>query len=164
MIPPGFIAGCYFDPISTDRPNQYLPHMNMRQTPMAYSPQTNYLYAVGCVNPAWMKRATTGWEFIQPTRLPGQKQYGVLATVRDSGPGLNPDSLERLFDPFFTTKPGGLGMGLSICRSIVEAHGGRVWASRPAGPGATAPTRRPCLATCRRTVWTKACTACLEAV
>ncbi len=81
MIPPGFIAGCYFDPISTDRPNQYLPHMNMRQTPMAYSPQTNYLYAVACVNPAWMKRANTGWEFIQPTRLPGQKQYGVLAAL-----------------------------------------------------------------------------------
>jgi len=81
MIPPGFIAGCYFDPISTDRPNQYLPHMNMRQTPMAYSPQTNYLYAVACVNPAWMKRANTGWEFIQPTRLPGQKQYGVLAAI-----------------------------------------------------------------------------------
>jgi hypothetical protein len=55
--------------------------MNMRQTPMAYSPQTNYLYAVGCVNPAWMKRANTGWEFIQPTRLPGQKQYGVLAAI-----------------------------------------------------------------------------------
>jgi quinohemoprotein ethanol dehydrogenase len=81
MIPPGFIAGCYFDPISTERPNQYLPHMNMRQTPMAYSPQTNYLYAVACVNPAWMKRANTGWEFIQPTRLPGQKQYGVLAAI-----------------------------------------------------------------------------------
>jgi quinohemoprotein ethanol dehydrogenase len=81
MIPPGFIAGCYFDPISTERPNQYLPHMNMRQTPMAYSPQTNELYAVACVNPAWMKRANTGWEFIQPTRLPGQKQYGVLAAL-----------------------------------------------------------------------------------
>jgi quinohemoprotein ethanol dehydrogenase len=81
MIPPGFIAGCYFDPISTDRPNQYLPHMNMRQTPMAYSPLTDYLYATGCVNPAWMKRGTTGWEFIQPTRLPGQKQYGVLAAI-----------------------------------------------------------------------------------
>jgi len=81
MIPPGFIAGCYFDPISTDRPNQFLPHMNMRQTPMAYSPQTNYLYAVACVNPAWMKRASTGWEFIQPTRLPGQTQYGILAAI-----------------------------------------------------------------------------------
>jgi quinohemoprotein ethanol dehydrogenase len=81
MIPPGFIAGCYFDPISTDRPNQYLPHMNMRQTPMAYSPQTNYLYAVACVNPAWMQRASTGWEFVRPTRLPGQKQYGVLAAI-----------------------------------------------------------------------------------
>ncbi len=75
MIPAGFIAGCYFDPITVDAPNLYLPHMNMRQTPMAYSPQTQYLYAVGCVNPAWMRRAPTGWEFIQPVRLPGQSQY-----------------------------------------------------------------------------------------
>jgi signal transduction histidine kinase len=61
----------------------------------------------------------------------------VLLTVQDSGPELNPESFDRLFDPFYTTKPGGMGMGLSICRSIVEAHGGRVWASRTAGPGVT---------------------------
>ena len=60
---------------------------------------------------------------------------GVLVAVRDSGPGLNPESFARLFDAFYTTKPGGMGMGLSICRSIVEAHGGRIWASRTAGPG-----------------------------
>ena len=62
---------------------------------------------------------------------------GVLVAVQDSGPGLNPESFDRLFDPFYTTKPGGMGMGLSICRSIVEAHGGRIWASRTAGPGVT---------------------------
>jgi len=62
---------------------------------------------------------------------------GVLVAVRDSGPGLNPESFARLFDAFYTTKPGGMGMGLSICRSIVEAHGGRIWASRTAGPGTT---------------------------
>jgi len=62
---------------------------------------------------------------------------GVLVAVRDSGPGLNPESFERLFDPFYTTKPGGMGMGLSICRSIVEAHGGRIWASGTASPGTT---------------------------
>ena len=53
----------------------------------------------------------------------------VLVTVRDSGPGLAPDSLERPFEAFYTTKPNGLGMGLSICRSIVEAHQGRLWAT-----------------------------------
>jgi PAS domain S-box-containing protein len=54
---------------------------------------------------------------------------GVLVAVRDTGPGFVPGSLGHIFDTFYTTKPGGLGMGLSICRSIIEAHGGRLWAS-----------------------------------
>jgi signal transduction histidine kinase len=53
----------------------------------------------------------------------------VLVAVQDSGPGLRPESLDRVFDAFYTTKSGGMGMGLSICRSIIEAHGGRVWAT-----------------------------------
>jgi signal transduction histidine kinase len=48
--------------------------------------------------------------------------------VRDSGPGIDPSHLERVFDAFYTTKSSGMGMGLSICRSIIAAHGGRLWA------------------------------------
>jgi PAS domain S-box-containing protein len=62
---------------------------------------------------------------------------GVLVAVQDSGPGLSRESLERLFEPFYTTKPGGMGMGLSICRSIIKAHGGRVWAAANVTQGAT---------------------------
>jgi C4-dicarboxylate-specific signal transduction histidine kinase len=61
---------------------------------------------------------------------------GVLVAVQDSGPGVSPESLEHLFDAFYTNKPGGLGLGLSICRSIVEAHGGRLWASASVPRGA----------------------------
>jgi PAS domain S-box-containing protein len=61
---------------------------------------------------------------------------GVLVTVRDSGPGLDPADVERVFQAFYTTKPKGMGMGLAICRSMVEAHGGRMWASANESRGA----------------------------
>jgi signal transduction histidine kinase len=54
---------------------------------------------------------------------------GVRVAVRDTGPGLDPTSVGRIFEAFYTTKPQGMGMGLAICRSIVEEHGGRLWAS-----------------------------------
>ena len=53
---------------------------------------------------------------------------GVLVAVRDSGPGIDPQHIERVFEAFYTTKSSGVGMGLSICRSIIDAHGGRLWA------------------------------------
>ncbi|MBN3759289.1 AAA family ATPase [Burkholderia sp. Ac-20365] len=60
----------------------------------------------------------------------------VLVTVRDSGPGFGPDDVEEAFAPFYTTKPTGLGMGLAICRSIIEGHRGRLWASANVPRGA----------------------------
>jgi signal transduction histidine kinase len=60
----------------------------------------------------------------------------VRVAVQDSGGGLDPAAAERIFEPFFTTKPSGMGMGLSICRSIIDGHGGRLWASSAPAQGA----------------------------
>jgi len=59
----------------------------------------------------------------------------VQVTVQDSGPGIDPDAIGKMFDPFYTTKPDGMGMGLSICRSILQNHGGRLWAAANEVPG-----------------------------
>ena len=61
----------------------------------------------------------------------------ILVAVEDSGTGFELQNLDRLFSAFFTTKPNGMGIGLSICRSIVEAHGGEIWATRNSGAGST---------------------------
>jgi signal transduction histidine kinase len=62
---------------------------------------------------------------------------GVKLAVRDSGMGVDPRAIEKLFEPFYTTKAHGMGVGLSICRSIIESHAGRLWAMANDGPGAT---------------------------
>ena len=67
----------------------------------------------------------------------GEDGPGVLVGVQDAGVGAAVHDLEKLFDPFFTTKRDGLGMGLSIGRSIAQAHGGRLWARRNADYGLT---------------------------
>src|SRR5262249_26536045 len=70
---------------------------------------------------------------IRTLQTPG----GAEVTVSDTGPGVSPEVAARLFEPFFTTKHDGLGLGLSISRSIVEAHDGRLWAATEAPGGAT---------------------------
>ena len=60
----------------------------------------------------------------------------LLVSIADTGPGIDAEHANRLFAPFFTTKPQGIGMGLPICRSIVEAHGGRLWAENNVSGGA----------------------------
>jgi C4-dicarboxylate-specific signal transduction histidine kinase len=70
-------------------------------------------------------------------RTQSEDANGVRLTVRDAGVGIEPQNLDKLFDAFYTTKPGGMGVGLSVSRSIVEGHHGRLWAERNDGPGAT---------------------------
>jgi PAS domain S-box-containing protein len=70
-------------------------------------------------------------------REPGVGKAAALVSVRDAGIGLKPEEMDRLFDAFYTTKPHGMGMGLAISRSIIEAHDGRLWAEPNQGPGAT---------------------------
>jgi signal transduction histidine kinase len=70
-------------------------------------------------------------------RTDPERDLGVRVTVRDAGVGLDRQSLDKLFDAFYTTKPGGMGIGLSVSRSIIESHHGRLWAEPNDGPGAT---------------------------
>jgi signal transduction histidine kinase len=69
----------------------------------------------------------------------------VLVAVEDAGTGLSPDAADRIFEPLFTTKPSGMGMGLSVCRSIVEAHGGRLSALSNSPYGTIFRFTVPCL-------------------
>jgi len=73
-----------------------------------------------------------------------QDHTGVRVAVRDSGPGIDPAHLERVFEAFYTTKSSGVGMGLSICRSIIDAHGGRLWADANEPRGAVFQFILPC--------------------
>jgi PAS domain S-box-containing protein len=81
--------------------------------------------------------AVTSRERILIVRTQRSQSDHVLVAVEDVGVGIEPENANQLFSAFYTTKPDGLGMGLSICRSIIEAHGGQVWASANAGPGMT---------------------------
>jgi len=81
-----------------------------------------------------MSRVATGLRELQISTL--QTDTHILVTLRDSGPGLTPGSQERIFEAFYTTKLAGLGIGLSICRSTIAAHGGQLWARSGESSGA----------------------------
>jgi signal transduction histidine kinase len=69
-------------------------------------------------------------------RSEAYKEGGVLVSVSDTGLGIDPHDMNRIFNPLFTTKADGMGMGLAICRSIIEAHDGRLWVTANAPQGA----------------------------
>jgi signal transduction histidine kinase len=77
-------------------------------------------------------------------RTEPDEQNHVRLSVKDSGIGFTPQTAEKMFDPFYTTKTDGMGIGLSISRSIIEAHQGRLWATPNDGPGATFSFAIPC--------------------
>jgi signal transduction histidine kinase len=79
--------------------------------------------------------AETARELVIQSSAQGSNE--VLVQVRDRGVGLDPTNRDRIFAPFFTTKPNGMGMGLSISKSIIEAHGGKLWATPNVDGGAT---------------------------
>jgi PAS domain S-box-containing protein len=83
--------------------------------------------------------AMKGWSTSGALRIASGREEGgqVLISVSDTGVGLPPEQTEQVFDAFFTSKPQGTGMGLTISRSIIESHGGRLWATSHSGPGAT---------------------------
>ena len=74
-----------------------------------------------------MSTSKTGARALQVKTAVGEND--VLITIADSGPGIDPKSIDKIFDTFYTTKPAGMGMGLSICKTIAEAHGGQLRAS-----------------------------------
>ena len=83
---------------------------------------------------------------IEGVACSAKERPGIAIAVSDTGPGISAEALESLFDSFVTTKPGGMGMGLSVSRSIVRAHEGRIWAENNRDGGATFHVVLPALA------------------
>jgi signal transduction histidine kinase len=71
------------------------------------------------------------------TETAREETDGVRLSLQDSGAGIDPEVVDKIFQPFYTTKSNGMGIGLSVSRSIIERHNGRLWATRNEGPGAT---------------------------
>src|SRR5262249_20825577 len=89
------------------------------------------------VNGTQAMAAVTDRERVLIVRTQRYQSDQVMVVVEDVGVGIEPENANRLFSAFYSTKPDGLGIGLSICRSTIQAHGGQLWASRNDGPGMT---------------------------
>src|SRR5262249_11871004 len=81
-------------------------------------------------------RSTAPSSRVLRLRTEGTEKGRCIVAIEASGPGIEPETLQRIFEPFFTSKSKGMGMGLSVCRSIVEAHGGRLWVAANTSQGA----------------------------
>ena len=81
--------------------------------------------------------SVTDWARVLRIRSEFQEPDSIIVSVEDAGSGLDAEHKDRIFEPFFTTKSHGLGMGLMICQSIIEAHGGRLWMMNNVPQGAT---------------------------
>ncbi len=103
-----------------------------------------------------MKDMGTGGELTIKSQQDDNRQ--LLISVGDTGVGLEPEQAEQIFNAFFTTKPQGTGMGLPISRSIIESHGGRLWATSNSGPGATFQFTLPSEVTARQAAYPSDCT------
>ena len=87
--------------------------------------------------------AATRGERVLAVRAERADEGGVVMEISDTGPGLEPCCRDRLFEPYVTTKPSGTGLGLALCRAIVERHGGQIEVFSPAGGGTTVHVRLP---------------------
>ena len=107
----------------------------VRETAKAMLMKNRPVVLIVCEDITERKRMDRPRELI--IRSQPEEAEAIRVAVQDAGPGIDPQDLERIFTALFTTKPAGLGMGLAISRSIIEAHGGRLWATPNDAPGAT---------------------------
>ena len=114
-------------------------HRDVRSQPLGYDElwerTVAYAEAIKKADPGSKVAGFCSWGWTDLSGAVPDADDMVQVSVTDTGPGLDADVASQLFQPFVSTKAGGMGLGLSICQTIVEAHGGRIWLDCPAGGG-----------------------------